>query len=110
MATTIPYDKRRWRRLPRTRCRVAELLGGECAGPIERHHVHPMSLGGDPQGETVEVCKRHHPMLEALARKIHGTPRWKSCPHRPGTHVYPGSREECERQLNRELLEDTRAA
>ncbi|HSE46091.1 MAG TPA: hypothetical protein VLA89_12265 [Gemmatimonadales bacterium] len=100
MATT-PYYTRRWRRLPRTRCEAAELLGGECAGPIHRHHVHPISLGGDPEGESVEVCSRHHPMLEALARKIHGLPEWKRCPHGPGAHRYPGAREDCERRLNR---------
>lgn len=98
MATATSYFTARWRGLPRTRCQVAELLGGECAGPIHRHHVHPMSLGGDFDGETVEACRRHHPMLEALARKIHGTPEWKHCPH---THRTRAAREECEERLNR---------
>lgn len=99
--TTAPYFTQEWRDLPRTHCAVADLLGGECAGHIERHHVIPISLGGAVDGKTVEVCQRHHPMLEALARKIHGLPEYKRCPHKPGTHVYPGAKEECERRLNR---------
>lgn len=98
MPTTAPYYTRHWRSLPRERCAAAELLGGECAGLIHRHHLHPISLGGDPDGETVEVCQRHHPSLEALARKLHGLPEWKHCNH---VHPYPGAREACERRLNR---------
>jgi hypothetical protein len=56
-----------------------------------------VSLGGDPAGETIMVCARHHPMLEALARKIHGLPEWKSCPH---MHRSAAAREACERRLN----------
>jgi hypothetical protein len=98
MSTSI-YHTSRWRGLPRTGpCAAAELLGGECFGPIHRHHVHPVSLGGDPDGETIMVCKRHHPMLEALARKIHGLPEWKRCPH---THRSAAAREACEARLNR---------
>jgi hypothetical protein len=97
MSTETPYFRQSWRELPRTRCVAAELLGGECAGPIERHHVVPMSLGGPADGETIEVCKRHHPMIEALARKIHGLPEWKRCPHQHRTRE---SREACERRLN----------
>src|SRR5262245_16573029 len=97
MATRI-YDTAAWRKLSRSGpCAVAELLGGECHGPISRHHVHSMSLGGDPEGETIMVCKRHHPMLEALARKIHGTPQWKRCPHH---HRTADARAACERRLN----------
>lgn len=98
MATTIPYYKSRWRKLPRSRCAAAELLGGECTGTIHRHHVHPMSLGGEIGGETIEVCQKHHPMIEALARKIHGLPEWKRCPH---IHRSRESREACEQRLNR---------
>ena len=96
--STFSYYKSSWRNLPRSRCAAAELLGGECAGPIGRHHLHPISLGGDPEGETVEACARHHPMLEALARKIHGLPEWKRCPH---THRSREAREACETRLNR---------
>lgn len=95
---TVPYYTSRWRGLERERCEVAELLGGECAGPIHRHHVVPMSLGGDADGETVEVCERHHPMLEALARKVHKLPEHKICPHHHRTRE---AREACERRLNR---------
>lgn len=98
MATKTPYYTRRWRRLPRESCEVAELFGGKCRGPIHRHHVHPLSAGGDPDGETIEVCASHHPMVEALVRKIHNLPEWKRCPH---THRTREAREDCERRLNR---------
>jgi hypothetical protein len=98
MATATIYSKRRWRELDRSGpCAAFELLGGECAGPIERHHVHPISLGGDPEGPTIPLCKRHHPMVEALARRVHGRKAWKSCPHQHRTRE---AREECERRLN----------
>ena len=90
-----PYDTADFRALPRERCAVYELLGGECAGPIGRHHVHPLSMGGEEDGRTVEVCSTHHPMLEALARRIHGIPR--RCPHK---HVTPEARAQCEARLN----------
>jgi hypothetical protein len=93
------YHTPRWLALDRSGpCAVAELLGGECAGPIHRHHVHPVSLDGDPEGMTVQVCRKHHPMLEALARKIYGDPPgWKRCPH---PHRTRAAREQCERRLN----------
>lgn len=98
METATPYYTRKWRRLPRTSCAAAELFGGECHGPIHRHHVHPISLGGDPNGETIEACARHHPMVEALARKMHGAPEWKRCRH---LHRTREAREACEQRLNR---------
>ena len=81
-------------------CALAELLPDECGTMLHRHHVHPVSYGGDPEGQTVLVCERHHPMLESLARRVLGAPR--GCPHRPGTHPYPEGREACERR-HREL-------
>lgn len=98
MATGTIYSTRYWRELDRSGpCAAAELLGGECAGPIERHHVHPISLGGAPEGDTIQLCRRHHPMVEALARRIHGLEEWKRCPHQ---HRSLESRELCERRLN----------
>lgn len=85
-----------WRALPRTGpCAVAELVGGDCRGPRHLHHVTPLSLGGDPDGKVVTVCAAHHPMLEALARRVHHTPR---CPHQ---HRTPEARAICERRLLR---------
>ena len=90
------YDTAAFRALPRERCAVYELLGGECSGPIGRHHVRPLRYAAD--GRTVEVCAVHHPMLEALARRIHGEREYRRCTHR---HVTPEAREACERKLNR---------
>lgn len=92
-----PYDTTAFRALPRERCVVVELLGGECAGPIDRHHVIPISLGGDVDGRTVACCRRHHGALEALARRIHGTHGHRRCPH---YHPTRAGREACERRLN----------
>jgi len=79
-------------------CALAELLPDECSPGIDRHHVFPISAGGDPDGPTVPVCDRHHPILESMARRVLGGPR--RCPHPPGTHRYPDGREACERRLN----------
>lgn len=94
------YNTSYWRSLPRTgSCVLAELLPDDCSGQLERHHVEPMSRGGDPVGSTVLVCKRHHPMLEALARKaLEDEQQWKRCHH---IHRTRESREACERRLNR---------
>ena len=81
----------------RRTCALAELLPDECGDTLHRHHVMPISAGGDPDGPTVWVCDRHHPRLEMLARRVLG---WKRCPHKPGTHRYPGAKEQCERRLN----------
>jgi hypothetical protein len=88
------YDKAAWRAQPRERCVVHELIGGECRGPVALHHVHHLSFGGDDDGRTVPVCSRHHPMVEALARRVH---HWRRCPHQ---HRTPEAREACERRLN----------
>lgn len=92
---SVVYDTRAWRRLSRDgACALAELLPDACSGELHRHHVQPISAGGDPLGKTVLVCARHHPMLESLARKTLG---WKTCKH---VHRSRGAREACERRLN----------
>ena len=94
MATSL-YNSRAWRDLPRDgTCAVSALVGGACSGPLHLHHVTPLALGGDFDSDTVLVCARHHPMVEALARRVH---RRRRCTHR---HFYPGARAECERRLN----------
>ena len=75
-------------------CALSELVPGECSGRLHEHHVMPISAGGDPNGKTVLLCQRHHPMVEALARRIL---RWRRCPH---VHRSPEAREACERRLN----------
>lgn len=96
--TTTPYNTTRWRDLPRNGfCEVGTLLGTECEGPLHRHHVHPLSAGGEQFGRTVLVCLRHHPSLEALARRVWGEREWKTCPH---PHRTREAREACERRLN----------
>lgn len=104
MTATETYNTRAWRNLPRDGlCVIAELFAGECAGPLHRHHVEPISEGGDPLGRTVLICEKHHPTLERVARMLRH-PEWKNCPHKPGTHVYDGAREACEANLNKHLL------
>jgi hypothetical protein len=95
------YDQATFRRLPRERCAVHELLGDECAGPIHRHHVYPLSHGGEDDGRTVSVCAHHHPSLEALARRVYGEREPRRCPHR---HVTAEARERCEARLNADVL------
>lgn len=98
MSTKAVYSTSSWRRLPRNGpCAVAELLGTECGGLIARHHVVPLSLGGHDLGRTVQVCAKHHPMLEALARRAWGVREWKRCPHHHRTRE---AREACEKRLN----------
>lgn len=95
MEATV-YNSRAWRRLPRETCRIAELFGpaaGPCHGLIDRHHVDP----DDPDSRTIEVCHRHHPMLETALRNLMRAGRRRRCPH---NHRYPGARAECERRLN----------
>jgi len=96
------YDTAAFRALPRERCVIHELLGTECRGPVARHHVHPVELGGDPEGRTVECCARHHPMLEALARRVYSHEQTypRRCPH---YHPTRAGREACERRLNAEV-------
>jgi hypothetical protein len=76
---------------------VRELIGGDCSGLLARHHVHPIRLGGDVEGRTVVCCARHHPMLEALARRVHGASRYRRCHHK---HVTEEARRLCEAKLN----------
>lgn len=94
------YDRRAWRNLPREFCTVEHLFGevvGQCAGLIQLHHVDD----NNPDSRAVPVCARHHPSLQAALRHLRSPEKaWKMCPHRPGTHRYPGAKEECERRLN----------
>jgi hypothetical protein len=94
------YMKREWRdRLERERCVIHDLFGeaaGECKGLIHRHHVDPH----DPDSRTIEVCNSHHQRVHAALRALTIVPEWKRCPHPPGTHRYPGAKDECERRLN----------
>ena len=98
------YDKRSFRNLPRERCEVEYLFGvgvGPCKGHIHLHHTDP----NDPDSRTIQVCNSHHQRLHAALRALLTPPEqeWKSCPHRPGTHRYPGAKEACEAQLNKHL-------
>jgi hypothetical protein len=99
------YDKREFRNLPRKQCAVSLLFGetvGPCRGLIHRHHVNPE----DPSSRTIEVCNSHHQRLHAALRALSAPEsEWRPCPHRPGTHRYPGAKEACERALNRDLIE-----
>jgi hypothetical protein len=98
MITDVPYNESRWRGLSRNGiCAVGELLGKECSGPLHRHHVRPLSAGGESYGRTVLVCESCHPKLEALARRVWRQAKWKTCPHH---HQTRESREACERRLN----------
>lgn len=98
MEIQTPYNTARWRSLPRKGvCEVGQLLGTDCEGPLHRHHVQPLSAGGDAFGRTVLVCLHHHPSLEALARRVWHEPQWKTCPHH---HRSKEAREACERRLN----------
>jgi hypothetical protein len=90
-------DTRRWRALPRERCAVFELIGGACSGPISLHHIIPLSAGGDDDGPVVQVCQAHHPMLEALCRRVYRPVEPRRCPHHHRTRE---AREACERRLN----------
>ena len=96
-----PYDSAVWRTLLREGCALHVLTGDACSGDVGLHHVHPISLGGDVDGETVPVCAKHHPSLEALARRVYGEPRRRRCGHR---HVTREGREACERRLNRDAV------
>lgn len=79
-----------------TLCAAADLLPTPCAGPLHRHHVYPISRGGDELGRTVILCARHHPSVEAIARRLL-EPRPRRCPHRHRTRE---AREACERRLS----------
>jgi hypothetical protein len=75
-------------------CALSELLPGECTEVLHSHHVMPISYGGDPDGPQVWVCSRHHPRLEAMARRELS---WRTCKHR---HRYAWAKAECEARLN----------
>lgn len=99
------YDSQEWRELPRDgECVVSFLFGeeavGVCHGRIDRHHVDPE----DPESRSFQVCARHHPKVQAILRRLLNPPKWKRCPHKPGTHRYPEGKLACERSLNRDAL------
>lgn len=104
------YDSQEWRELPRDgECVVAFLFGeaaGPCRGHITRHHVDPE----DEHSRSFQVCIKHHNKVQTSLRKLLNPPRWKRCPHKPGTHRYAGAKEACERMLNRDLLQELDAA
>lgn len=89
------YDRSSWRQIPREgECALSLLLGGECSGLLSLHHLTPLSEGGDDE-HLVLCCNRHHQLLHG-ARNRSQRPQERRCRHR---HVYPGSREACERRL-----------
>lgn len=108
------YSDRRWRATRRAaiardegRCTVARLLGGECSkGPLEGHHIMPVSEGGAPF-DIVNVgttCASHHPVWEALRRNLvrqlrEPAPVVPRCPHQ---HRNAEARAQCERRLARQ--------
>lgn len=87
------------------RCIVSKLLGGECSPPpLHVHHIVPLADGGAPFDEDncASVCSRHHPIWEALRRRVVEAREGKPvrCPHK---HVHRLAREECEARMRREL-------
>jgi hypothetical protein len=104
------YDSQVWRELPRDgECVVSFLFGeaaGSCRGLIGRHHVDD----SDPESRSFQVCVRHHNKVQTMLRRLLNPPKWRKCPHKPGTHRYPEGKESCERQLNRGLLADAPAS
>lgn len=102
------YDSQTWRRLREHAlerdghvCTIGRFLGGECHGSLHVDHLIPVSEGGAPLDldNCMTSCASHHPVRHAVRRAVveRREPRQRRCPHR---HVYPGSREACERQLN----------
>lgn len=104
------YDSSRWaearaRALARDgdRCVPAFLLGGECGGVLDVHHIVRPEHGGDPYdpANLITVCHRHHPALERVRRIVQRErlrrDGWRACGHH---HRYRSGREACERRLN----------
>lgn len=77
--TNTVYDTLHWaiaRKLARkrdaNRCTVSRLLGGDCSARLDVHHIKPVSEGG-PAYELenlATVCASHHPVWEALRRRL----------------------------------------
>lgn len=109
MMNKTVYDSNRWEAVREEvlerdgSCTYARLLGGECFGPLHVHHLNPSQFGPYDEDGLVAICEFHHPKLEAVRRSLLKVRGWRRCPHRPGTHRYPGAREQCERRLNRQL-------
>jgi 5-methylcytosine-specific restriction endonuclease McrA len=107
------YDSLRWRaarartlRRDGNRCTVARLLGGECSAMLHVHHIRPIVEGGDPFADEnlATACESHHPMWEALRRRLLGVldrelERPVSCPHQ---HRTAEGRRACEARRARQ--------
>lgn len=75
-------------------------LGGRCSQVLDVHHIQRRSEGGsDDYSNLLAVCRRHHPMLEAMREAIlkRREETWRQCPHQ---HRTKEAREACERRLN----------
>lgn len=104
------YDTSAWRHIrdlalarDGDRCTVARLLGGDCHPTLHAHHIVPMSEGGAPLDvdNVLTACASHHPMVEALRRRLMEklvAPRPR-CRHR---HPYPEGRRQCEERMARQ--------
>lgn len=112
MATSL-YDTVLWqiaqRRVLRrdgSRCSVARLLGGRCTDRLDVHHLVPVSEGGGflAEDNLITACSSHHPMLEALRRRIlnRREPAAPRCHHK---HVHAEARRQCEERLARRARE-----
>lgn len=107
------YDNAKWDRARRrarerdgNRCTVARLLGGECSGALDVHHLIPVSEGGEPfdLDNLGTACDSHHPVWEALRRRLVGNlrppeERPTRCPHH---HRSAESRRICEARMARQ--------
>lgn len=115
------YDSPEWRELrgrviarDGSRCTVARLLGGACAGTLHVHHIEPVAERYDlrlDEDNCATACASHHPRWEALRRAIVNVrnPTLPPCGHR---HPYREGRVQCERRRMREagLLNDHQLA
>lgn len=80
------------------RCTVSRLLGGDCHGALHVHHITPLASGGTHTIDNLgTVCATHHPMWEALRRKLSTLRAPRRCPHH---HVHAEARRLCEQRLN----------
>lgn len=108
------YNTLRWRTLTAAaierdnrRCVAAWLLGGECNGRLEVHHIEPVKERPDlayKLSNLVTVCAKHHRQLESLRRAVRmaRTRGWRRCRHEHRTRA---GREACERRLNADRLD-----
>lgn len=83
-----------------SRCLLAWLLGGSCDETLHVHHIEPIEERPElalEESNLVTACGRHHPMLEALRRRLLERREPRRCPHEHRTRA---GREACERRLN----------